>query len=157
MSQKETWSSWKKCHRGQAVILVLTHTSVKSDSSLAGAATLRKMLRRKNKYHVSFHFGAAVLLRLGSSLCLRQRYWTPYYSDLNIHYMVWFVFASFNLRFKRPFWISSGSVFTDRKLIIISDSLQDASVSEDAKHVRLNSVEVCINDAKDSWADLHMM
>lgn len=48
-------------------------------------------------------------------------------------------------------------MFTDRKLIIISDSLQDASVSEDAKHARLNSVEVCINDAKDSWGDLHMM
>lgn len=48
-------------------------------------------------------------------------------------------------------------MFTDRKLIIISDSLQDAGVSEDAKHVTLNSVEVCINDAKDSWDDLHMM
>lgn len=48
-------------------------------------------------------------------------------------------------------------MFTDRKLIIILDLLQDACVSEDAKHVRLNSVEVCINDAKDSWGDLHMM
>lgn len=71
--------------------------------------------------------------------------------------MVEFVFASFNLGFELPFWIFGRSVFTDRKFIIISDSLQDARVSEDTKHVRLNSVEVYINDAKDSWDDLHMM
>lgn len=84
-------------------------------------------------------------------------HWTLCYIDINIHYVVWFLCAFFNLGFELPFGFSGGSVFTDRKLIIISDSLQDASVSEDAKHVRLNSVEVCINDAKDSWDDLHMM
>lgn len=36
------------------------------------------------------------------------------------------------------------------KPIIISNSTGDAEVSKDAKHVSLNSVEMCINDAQDS-------
>lgn len=38
------------------------------------------------------------------------------------------------------------------KPIIISNSTGDAKVSKDAKHVSLNSVEMCINDAQDNSA-----